>query len=166
MSIREEERTVQRRLSYLTGGLIVASPFLGLVTPSGRLTYTALACAGGVLLVKGIRALSTRNRIKKESGTNESAVSQNYGAITPESPETAIARRIPSNMARLLERESERRRYNEGLEIGARVAQSYIGGLNPEEYSRISEIEIIPQQENKILGIPLGRKSLEVKVKR
>lgn len=147
MSIREEERTIQRRLSYLTGGLIVATPFLTLAPQDGRLAYTALACAGGVLLVKGIRALSKRNQIKAESKdksrTNEVAASQNYGI--PESPGTAIARRSSELGRDTLETVARNFMYSEMAKEAGRTAEQYLTQMreiNPDRIARSSGISV------------------------
>ena len=64
-----------------------------------------------------------------------------------ESPETAIARQKPEKLLMLLERESIRKRYNEGLAIGADVVNIYLSGLSSGDKIKISEISIEPRRQ-------------------
>lgn len=84
----------------------------------------------------------------------------------PTSPETTAARALPQDVIDLLDRKSRRDTYTEGLRIGQNLAITYLNNFTPEEYSKIREIEIIPEQANKFLGLPIGRKSLEVRIKK
>ena len=66
-------------------------------------------------------------------------------AQTPESPETAIARQIPRDAIRLLDRESQRRNYNQGLAIGASVVNTYVSRLSEEGVDKLAQITIEPE---------------------
>lgn len=71
----------------------------------------------------------------------------NWPVITHESPETAIARQIPERLLKLLERESERRHYNEALAIGSGVVNTYLGRLSSDDTSRIERISVVPYEK-------------------
>ncbi len=65
--------------------------------------------------------------------------------IIPETPETSIARQIPYQAIRLLDRESQRKRYNEALAIGSSVVNTFIQRTSPEDLERLVEISIEPE---------------------
>jgi hypothetical protein len=65
--------------------------------------------------------------------------------VTPESPETSIARQIPVDAIRLLDKESQRRNYNQGLAIGASIVNTYVSRLLPQDVDNLSQIAIEPE---------------------
>ena len=85
-------------------------------------------------------------------------------SIINESPGTAIARQVPVEMARVLERDSRRKNYVAGLREGSKIVGTYLRELPKEEHSKIKQITIYPEQQIRVFGIPFGRKSLETKI--
>ncbi len=86
--------------------------------------------------------------------------------VENESPETAIARQKPEKLLILLERESERKRYNEALAIGASIANTYISGLSSQNKFKINEISIEPiRQMRGVLGF-FGNKGMVISFKK
>lgn len=69
--------------------------------------------------------------------------------ITPESPETAVARQEPNQILKLLERESERRRYNEAIKIGENLANTFIRCTSQSDLEKIENIRADPDMPKK-----------------
>ena len=70
----------------------------------------------------------------------------------PETPETAIARRIPYSAIKLLNNESKRKHYVNALSIGAGVANTFLSGLSSEDLSDISDVSIEPEVRRGFFG--------------
>jgi len=65
--------------------------------------------------------------------------------IIPETPETSIARQIPYQAIRLLDRESQRKRYNEALAIGSSIVNTFIRGTSPDDLENLVQVSIEPE---------------------
>jgi len=156
------ERKLQRRLTALGLVSLASIPFTG---PLGLLGASAVF-SGKLFRL----SFNTQSRRNYEAEKRESKVARNskshYPSLINETPETSIARQIPSQAIKLLERDYQRTEYNEGLRIGAQIAANYLESLSTKEHAKIKSIEIYPEQENKFLGMSVGRKSLEVKVRK
>lgn len=156
------ERKLQKRLTTLGLVSLASIPFTG---PLG------LVGAGAVFSGKILR-YSRNNEARKNYETEKKALKKSNKTSVPsynfvnESPQTSIARQIPSQAIKLLERDHQRTEYNEGLRIGSQIADNYLESLSPKEYAKIKSIEIYPEQENKLLGRSVGRKYLEVKIRK
>ncbi len=156
------EVKLQKRLTVL-GLLSLASiPVTG---PFGLLGASAIF-SGKLFRLSG----NNEARRNYESEKRELKVARNskpyYPSLINESPETSISRQIPSQAIKLLERDSQREEYNEGLKEGAQIVENYLGNLSSKEYEKIKSIEIYPGHETQFLGISTGKKSLEVKIRR
>lgn len=165
----EPPETKYRRSALAFGSTLLAgSIFTGPAAPFVALAGVAFLAGTGLrhLLNKKARDMYNAERQERVVSKRKNLGDSSINSFYPESPETAVARRSPSQMINLLKNESERKRYNEGLEIGAGIARSYLERLSSEEHSKIYEIKIVPEQESRFLGVPFGRKSLEVKIKR
>jgi len=154
-----------RLIGFGIGSVLCLSSALGFVK---YIPYAGIAALSFVFIGSILDSHATQRKGNKSPSKIEKNLSPSFNSSFsyPESPETAVARQVPSRMVSLLKRESERKRYNEGLEIGAEVAKNYIRELSSEEYSKINKIEIIPEQSTRFLGIPVGRKALEVKIQK
>lgn len=155
------ERKLQRRLTVLGLVSLASVPFTG---PLGLLGASAVF-SGKLLRL----SFNTQARRDYESEKRESKVARNstqhYPSLINESPETSIARQIPPQAIKLLKRDDQRTEYNKGLRTGAQIAANYLENLSPKEHAKIKGIEIYPEHETQFLGIPTGRKSLEVKIR-
>jgi hypothetical protein len=143
------EKTIQRRLTYLGLATIASATFLGPLM---------LGAAAGIFWGKFARR--SQDKDSKQNSEEETSY------FLDEEPETEIARKIPHEAAALLDRDNQRIQYNQALFHGASVARTYLERLPSMECLDITAIEIYPEQQLKVLGIPLGRKSLEVKIRR
>lgn len=161
------EFKTQRNFNYAIGASLATTPFLG---PIGILGAGAIAITKFYrFTIDGVteeyesekKAYKEKKKITKKKKNQNN---KNLYTCHPESPETAIARGLPSGMARVLNQDNERKRYNEGLAIGSGVVKDYLVKLSQREYDRVSKIEIFPEQQNKFMGLPVGRKSLEIKI--
>ena len=70
----------------------------------------------------------------------------------PESPETAVARSVPSSAIHLLDNESRRRHYVEALDIGAKIASILLTRVSPESLDNIADVRIEPEKKMGIFG--------------
>jgi hypothetical protein len=52
------------------------------------------------------------------------------------------------------------------MEQARSVANDYLSGLTTEQYERVNSIKIIPEYQKTFLGIPYGRKTLEILIDR
>ena len=150
------ERTLQKRLTWAGIASLATIPITG---PFGVLG------AIGIFSGKGLRFLRKDAReeyFEKENTPTTSTIT----SFVDEGPETAIARQMPEETCSFLDRGNERRYYDARAAMGASIANNYLSSLSPEELKDIGSIEIYPEQQRKFLGIPFGRKSLEVKIKR
>ena len=74
--------------------------------------------------------------------------------IVPETPETSIARQIPFQAIRFLDRESQRKRYNEALAIGSSVVNTFIQKTSSYDLETLVQISIEPEVTRRgFLGI-------------
>lgn len=65
--------------------------------------------------------------------------------IIPETPETSIARQIPYQAIRLLDRESQRKHYNEALAIGSSIVNTFIRGTSSNDLENLVQVSIEPE---------------------
>ena len=162
------EHQLQGRLTWLGLASLASTPFTGPVGLLGAAAIFSGKALRPVLNVTARRNYREEKQTKKSSGREVTRVTpthvDEYGM--PESPGTAIARRNSVVASQLLDRDSRRRHYVEGLRQGATVAETYLEGLPPSEYSRVKQINIFPEVQSRILGIPIGKRSLEVQIKR
>ena len=85
----------------------------------------------------------------------------------PESPETAISRRVPHSAIHLLDKESRRRHYVEALSIGAGIVNTYLTRLPSEKHANLSKIRIEPEKRTGgVIGLFLGSKGMEITFER
>lgn len=160
------EIKVQKRLTWLGLASLVSIPVTGPIGVLGAATIFS-----GKLL-----RLSWNDEARKNYEIEKKYVKENQNIATKpntsnyphsmldESPETAIARRTPLSAKKLLDRDSKRNNYVLGLREGAKLVEGYLQRLPQEEYSKIKKINIYPEQQTKVFGIPFGRKSLETKI--
>ena len=83
--------------------------------------------------------------------------------IITESPESVLARNIPHNTARLLDRRSRREHYVDALRIGADVVTTYLNRLPSEEQSELLKIRIDPEVSTRFF---FGSKGMEISFER
>jgi len=154
------------------------SPLYGL----GVLSIMSLPVTGALGLFGGVACIiaagfhqdkldkGPAEKPKKSKAITPEVISparQSYSSYGfPESPETAIARRAPRQTANFLNRYSKRKSYEENLRIGCEVAKNYLNKLSQSELEKITRINIFPEQETKFFGIPLRRKSLQIKIEK
>ncbi len=182
--VKTPEHDKQRRFTYLGIASLCAAPFIG---PAG------LIAGGAIFAGKAARHIFN-NQARRDYANEKAAMKiehRNHNQPTPNLPqiytspmqicnpmqsynqvqiyeptETTLARSIPQRTLRLLAKENQRIQYTKSLEVGARMVNRYLEGMSEEEISKIKEIEIVPETKNHFLGIPIGRKHLEVIVKR
>ena len=152
------EVKLQKRLTVL-GLLSLAS--IPLTGPFGILGASAVFSGKLFRLSYNDEARRNYESEKKESKVERNST-QHYPSLINETPKTSIARQTPSQAIWLLEQDSKREEYNKGLREGAQIATNYLGNLSPKKQAKIKSIEIYPEHETQFLGIPTGRKSLEV----
>jgi len=77
-----------------------------------------------------------------------------------------ISESVPVNIANsalgLLNNEGRRRNYNMNLNQGAELVRQQLANLSEEDYENVKRINIFPESRRKILGLRVGRKSMEV----
>jgi len=87
------------------------------------------------------------------------------GQIMPvqmnETPETAVARSVPSSAIRLLDNESRRRHYVEALDIGARVVSILLTRVPPESLDNIADVRVEPEKK---MGFPWFSRAKGMKI--
>lgn len=83
-----------------------------------------------------------------------------YPVVNPESPETAIARKVPLNLLKFLEKQSKLKHEETLNSIGADVANTYLQGMDSDSKSKISKIKV---KSRKIMGLFSGR-GLEIEI--
>jgi hypothetical protein len=181
--IKTPEHTMQKRLTYVAVGSLCATPFIG---PAGLVVFSAIM-TGKVLRpivnAKARRDYTEESRLMKQQKEQKER-QRNYNPSPicspsrpcypssssttytyPDTPKTALAKRIPRKTLSLLEKESEKRHYDAELACGADIVNTYLNRISKKEVESINEITILPGKEKRFLGIPLGRKPLEVKIK-
>ncbi len=111
------ERTLQRRLTYAGLGSLALAPVLGPVGLLGAL---------GIFAGKGLRFF--KKQARDEYFSDENSDSSEI-ELSNESPETAIARKIPYEAVELLEKEAQEKVYRTSLDRGYALAQHLISLL-------------------------------------
>jgi len=157
----------------LAGGFLLLGKYVSHNQSSLEMaSVTNLSCfvgaAGSMFigLVGSLRGLQNKPEVRSHENRREPSTTAitrtNPSYITPQS----IPERNSSSIARVLERDSRRRNYVEGLRQGGEIVRDYFERLSPEEYSKVRRVNVYPEQQMRVFGLPCGRKSLEVKIKR
>ena len=164
--VETPEHDRQRRLTKLGLATLIAAPIIGPV---------ALVAGGAIFAGKAARHMfndeaekdyiNEKKHMKAEK--NKTNQPKNYfPSPYNESPETAIARVEQCPATALIDKTNARMEYTRDLAAGTQIANHYINSLSQKERDAINEIEIYPQVRKSILGIPYGKKRLEVKVRK
>jgi hypothetical protein len=150
MGLSQEEKIIQKRLSYVSGACFIASIF-----------FPPAAIAGGMVLIgQAGRAYKERNSGGNEEQEKTKKLIPSYkkleNSFIPESPETAIARNSSELGKRTLEEISKNVLYSEIAKESEGAAEKYLNNLkelNPEKIKRSKGIKIsFNQKENKGLS--------------
>jgi len=166
MSLSKEEKTIQKKLSVLSGACLL-----------GALIFPPLALVSGAVLVgQAGRAYRTKDSGNDEIPETEPIrnVSPNRryeeNSFIPESPETAIARRSPEIGKRALEEISRNVMYAEIAKRSEGAAKEYLDNmreLNPDRIANSNGIKIsFNQKENQGLRkILFGEENIGYQIK-
>jgi len=154
------EHDRQRRLTYLGIGTLLAAPFIG---------PFAFVAGGAIFAGKILRPVfneeARKDYLNEKGKLRRNQNNRDYSMVSYEPVESALARGIPRSTSRLLENENERMEYTQGLATGASMVNEYLDGMSSEERDSIKEIIIYPESQKTFLGIPVGKKELEVIIK-
>jgi len=75
---------------------------------------------------------------------------------------TGVTKLIGTGWNKLSEIEDNRRNYNQRLAEGIDLANQQLANLPQSQYENVSKINIFPDARGKVLGLRIGRKTMEV----
>lgn len=86
--------------------------------------------------------------------------------VCSSNPMAELAQRAPSSMGRFLKRQYQKTHYENEIRGGSKLVQNYLGGLPSNEYPIIKKIRIHANQQKAIFGIPFGRRTTSIDIKK
>lgn len=149
ISLSDEEKNVQKRLSYISVACLV-----------GSVVFPPLALAGGAIIAGQIgRAYRTKNSgDKEEPRTDIFSYDNSRNSFTPESPETAVARTDSSEASRLLKQLSKDSVSKCALDSASKIVHDYLSEVPQERLENSNGVKVsFERRRRNLTKILLGR---------
>jgi hypothetical protein len=152
MNLSKEEKTIQKKLSVLSGACLI-----------GALIFPPLALVSGAVLVgQAGRAYRTRDSGNDEVPETEPIrnVSPNRryeeNSFIPESPETAIARRNDTEASGLLREISKDKVTTKAYETASLITRDYLNSIPSEQVAKSNGITVSYKRKRDLSGLLWG----------
>ena len=126
---------------------------------------TAIAVATGGAAIPLVLLAATGATMKKIA--SEPDYEPTYKpdfSVSNISRNAGVTKLVEMGWNKLSEIEDNRRNYNLNLSIGADLAEQQLSNLSQSEYEKVSKVSIFPEARGRVLGLRIGRKTMEVEL--